>query len=935
LHNGPNILGKFDRLVTSMPESIDDLYARWQANPSDPSQTVRICEALRRSNRSDLVSIVGEQAARQLDTQALLAAARMYSDAGRLDDAQSVLVSAGRLAPRDGDVYRWLGEVLLRRGDAERAEKVLERAMHFGGTDPDASRWLERARALLPTQRSHGMAAVAQEVGRTRAAAVEEDEMATQVRSGADVRVGLSGGRLPPPAAPPPREEPPLPSFGMFGDGVAVGGQTGGMAQAPVAAPPAAAAGTPFSNPFAAPQPPPVPAPQPPPAVPAAPPMNPLLAAAVAKPLPPDGKRLPEARDVLEALQIAGIYEPDGAVRPHQFDWDKPKAGKRRIGSYATVVTLVAVIVGGVFGTYHYVTDKRKKQHLEAEAILAKLDADLQTSEAARLEPAEKSLTRVFDLETRSPHAALTWLHERAMVGLVKSGENVAFEDAAQRAKEVGIDEKRIAFAYVASFLFQNDTAGAASTVAKWDGKADDDPWYQLLAGATFERAGDARAVERYAAAVRLDPDLVIARILLARATAVDGDPGKALELAKELRAKYPTRPEGAALVALAWSRDPRRGEPPPEVKEVVDKTDLPAPLRAVPHAARALLALEQHKVDDAKAELRRGLGAADTPGIAAWLGSIALSTGDEALARKAALDALSYSALYPPARVLAARVALLGGRLDEALKAAEELPPASPDVAAVTAAASYEKVDAERMQRALDALSDDAKKLPFLTGVMRGQALLAGNPAAIVTGDKALELAADDAPWSDLIAMDVALDSGDADTAGKIAAQWKDDVRPLRALRLARFARYEGKLEDADKLSAIALTGGSVPTVRAFAERIFTLVAEKKEPEAVALFKKYPNVGGADAKWLRAYAVASGGKVEEARAIVSQEDPPPPLAPLPVRLYAAAAYGAMKETRHGNEYVKALAKTGFVNPDLLAAAEKVGAGKLATGRRR
>src|SRR6476659_7181771 len=127
-------------------ESIDDLYARWQRNP-DAGVTVALCDALRGGGRPDLVEVVGSRA-RQLDVKAMLAAARMYLDFGRLDDAQSLLVAAGRLAPHDGDVYRWLGEVLLRRGDAERAEKVLERALQFGAKDADAGAWLDRARAL-------------------------------------------------------------------------------------------------------------------------------------------------------------------------------------------------------------------------------------------------------------------------------------------------------------------------------------------------------------------------------------------------------------------------------------------------------------------------------------------------------------------------------------------------------------------------------------------------------------------------------------------------------------------------------------------------------------------------------------------------------------------------------------------------------------------
>src|SRR5690606_1413039 len=182
--------------------------------------------------------------------------------------------------------------------------------------------------------------------------------------------------------------------------------------------------------------------------------------------------------------------------------------------------------------------------------------------------------------------------------------------------------------------------------------------------------------------------------------------------------------------------------------------------------------------------------------------------TGDEALARRAALRAVSYAAAYPPARVLAARVALLGARLDEALKATEDLPADSPDVAVVTAAVAYEKLDAEHMSRALGVLSEDEKKkLPYVVPLLRGQQLLSGVfPAG---GEaKLAAAAADDAPWADLVAMDHARDRGALDVAGTIATAWTDHEKPLRALRLARLARYEGRLEDAERLSLAALGG-------------------------------------------------------------------------------------------------------------------------------
>lgn len=916
--------------------NIDELYARWQKNP-DTQQTIAICDALRGSNRTDLVEIVGEHASRQLQVPALVAAARMYTDTGRLDDAQNVLLAAGRLAPRDGDVFRWLGEVLLRRGDAERAEKVLERAVSFGTGDPGAKQWLDRARHLVATQKSSGVSAVADEVSRSYPsvkggvaerivprAPDSDDDVETEIRKNDDVK-HVFDAAIPRPAAgaPAPMQQQTGANAGSaaFNSAGAFGG-SGTAHQAfivaktepdssrmPFGPPPQARAKEPEI------------------------PMNPFLAASIAKPaIAPAGT--PEPRDVLEALQIAGVFEPNGAVGPNAVAWDKPPPSRGRMFAKLGLVAFVCLSIGAGIGTFYTVQSRRAREHVEAEAILAKVDADLAAGDAKLLDDSEKKLARAFDLESRSPHAALTWLHERAMVGLLKGGADLAFEDAVVRAKEVGVPEKQVLFAHIASFLFQGDTAGAVATIAKWDAQAANEPWFNLLAGATFERVGDGkRALERYAAAEQQEKGLFVTKVLTVRATAVDGDPAEAAKLAKALRGQYPDRLETAALLALAWARDPRRGEPPPELKEIDGKADeLPTSLRAVAHATHAILALEKHEIDEAKSALNKGINVAETPGIAAWLGSVALSTGDEALARKAALAAVSFSAVYPPARVLAARVALLGARLDEALKATEDLPPQSADVAVVNAAAAYEKADGVRMASAFEPLPDDAKKLPFMQPLLRGQALMAGSFGGS-SSDKILQTADDDAPWADLVAMDAVLDSGDLDAADKIAQQWKGDVRPLRAVRLARLARYQNKLEDADKYSDAAVKNGTV-TLRSLAERVYTLVAMNKAHDAISLMKSYPNVGGSIWKWLRAYAVASGGgKIEEARALVAGEDAPPALAPMPARMIAASAYGAMKDTRHGSPYVMSIVSAGFSNPDTSGVTEKLGLGKA--GRRR
>ncbi|MBX3233288.1 MAG: hypothetical protein KIT84_33370 [Labilithrix sp.] len=922
------------------------------------------------------------QALRNADVGQLIVAARRYLEVRRFDEAQSALLAAGRLQPREGEVYRWLGEVLLRRGDAERAEKVLEKAVMFGSST-NATVMLEQARSLIPTQHAAGEGAVADlfaqspmgrggrddrtgpSFGSRRLVPPESDgEIETMIRKQTELRAQIDAVLSEPVDIPAPRSSRRGSQLGVLtpDDEIAlkaptralefdiqpeaIVNSTGPFAPPPDSSrsvartqggftPPAPSSGR---MPVAPPSSGRIPAappsgPQPPPSFRQPPPSDPILLESLPRPeIKLGGAAIPEARDVLDALELAGVYERDAVAVPQVFPWTKPEVVRSKKSIGVLVGLAVALLAGGAT-TFVMVTNARARDRQEAEQLLVQVDKDLEQADAKLLDPAEKSIAKAFELDSRSPHAALTWLHERVTLGLLKGGGDIAFEEATARAKEVGIEEKRYAFAHVASFLFQGDTAGAIANVAKWDERSGDDPWFHLVAGATFERAGDPRALERYAAAVKLAPDMLTAQILLNRAMAVDGDVKRATELAKEIRIRHPQRLESAALVVLAWARDPR-GEPPAETREVIEHADaLPLALRSVPFAARAVLAVPKGMQDEAKSSTQKGLNLADTPGMATWFGGIALMTGDEDLARKAAVTALSFSAAYAPARILAARVALFAARFDEALKATEELPQSSPEVALVSAAASYEKLDAERLGRSFDALSDEARKHPYIGPLHRGQALLAGKLDTFADAAKALEAARDEAPWADLVSIDWALESGDLETAKKIAEAWRGEPRAMRAVRLARLARYEGKLEDADRLSRIGLEAGT-PTLRALAERVYTLIALKRDADAAALFKTYSNLGGPLAKWLRAYAQAIHGKADDAKAIVATEDPPPTAAPMPTREIAAMAYGAMK-TRKADDYVKAIVQAGFTNPDMVWAAERVGLPKIAAKKPR
>src|SRR6185295_16015903 len=118
-------------------------------------------------------------------------------------------------------------------------------------------------------------------------------------------------------------------------------------------------------------------------------------------------------------------------------------------------------------------------------------------------------------------------------------------------------------------------------------------------------------------------------------------------------------------------------------------------------------------------------VGASTSPAGATFVGLVAIDVGDEAAARDAALRALRFSALYPRARVLASRVALLGGRLDEAKTAVEGLDPKSPEVAVVRAAAAYEALDGTELAAAVASLSADVEVFAALRiagDVLKGQ---------------------------------------------------------------------------------------------------------------------------------------------------------------------------------------------------------------------
>src|SRR6187551_189628 len=147
--------------------ALEDLLATWRNNPSADA-TLQICGRLGVAQRAEWVREVGAVAEtwHQKNRPVMLAVGRMYLDAGLLDEAQTAFVSASKADSLAPEPFRWLGEVLLRRGDAIRAEKVLGRALELGEATRVTFELRDRAHNLAQLQERSGSQSVAAEVAR-------------------------------------------------------------------------------------------------------------------------------------------------------------------------------------------------------------------------------------------------------------------------------------------------------------------------------------------------------------------------------------------------------------------------------------------------------------------------------------------------------------------------------------------------------------------------------------------------------------------------------------------------------------------------------------------------------------------------------------------------------------------------------------------------
>ncbi len=135
--NGPN------------EHALDTRLLRFRSRPGSEAALPLALDLIAASRWSDAVDVATSALAQKPgDVDLQIAEGRAYMGLGDLIRAQGALLEAAKPGTRK-EPFRWLGEVLLKRGDAARAVKVLERARALDGKDAEIAALLKEAEALV------------------------------------------------------------------------------------------------------------------------------------------------------------------------------------------------------------------------------------------------------------------------------------------------------------------------------------------------------------------------------------------------------------------------------------------------------------------------------------------------------------------------------------------------------------------------------------------------------------------------------------------------------------------------------------------------------------------------------------------------------------------------------------------------------------------
>jgi tetratricopeptide (TPR) repeat protein len=929
-------------------QALEELVARWRNNP-DPEATQALCAHLGTFPEAQLMREVGNaaEAWHRDNHMVMLSVGLMFLDAGLLSDAQAAMVHAAKLDPDGGEAYRYLGEVLLRRGDATRGEQVLARAIALGSDDPDTRLWHERAVVYRSLEKRRGAEAVAAEIARTAPREAPIDTPPA-MRASASLRPPRARGEVrrsrPPPAAARPatarRSWPPGTARGR------VGSRPQHTLPLADASPPFIPRG-PSGSPRSPASPPEAPAalellapddrstlddgqlarsslgslarslqPLPPGLSPLALALEPLEQEPLGVPLPratTDDSLELEPDVILASLAQVGLFEAKGGVTPA---WEAtPRKQPKRSWVLAGAI---AATLGVAFGGYRYAAARQDERAAQARGLEVQLGSLLGSGRAQDLTATEALFQRLFELDSRGQTAAKLWLLDRVERVLLSDEPAQGLESAIQRARTVGVPEAALVFGNLASALAEADLPNAARLIERWDGDehAKSEPYYQLLAGVVFERAGDERALERYGLAASRGSSQ-LAHVMAARLASLELEPSAAKPTLDAAQAALGDDPATRALSRLAWAAAGAAGAAPAPLGDV-EKARLPLPLRSVDLAVDAIVASAAGKHDEAATGFEHAIKLADSPALATWIGYRALESGYTAVARGAALAAAQLSVVYPKALALATRVALADGRFAEAERLANNLGPMAQEPMWIRSASAYENLQADALAKQVAGLPSGSEASATVSALMRAPAVLSGRP-----GIKKGELerwVSERQIWGTFIALDAALDTGNLKFAdATISSRRWDTAQAPAALRITRLARYKGELERA-LTTMPPLLEAAAGNLRYLCEAVLLLVDAGRADDAVPVLQKSAAGAGELGAWLNALVDAGRGNGKAAAQRIAKIDLPGGDAPLETQVIALRAL-AKTGDRRAKLYLASLQARFPRHPDVQLAA--------------
>jgi hypothetical protein len=228
---------------------------------------------------------------------------------------------------------------------------------------------------------------------------------------------------------------------------------------------------------------------------------------------------------------------------------------------------------------------------------------------------------------------------------------------------------------------------------------------------------------------------------------------------------------------------------------------------------------------------------------------------------------------------------------------------------AELRAIAAYEDGDIGQMDEILRAMTPppaDGDLARIAIDRLRG---------TVITGDRMKSITKADPVWGELVRVDAALDNGDLDAAREISDGWtQGSQHPLRALRLARRLRYEGRLEDARQVLEKA-----APTRSTLLEK--ALLAGELRTDRTVVLSALDVSSLPEKTWLIGYLRARQGTIDKAQKLLNPLDQPPDSAPRSLRLAAALAMSELTGDRKGKLESQHLLDAWPRNPDVIRAA--------------